>query len=189
MSEKFSLPETSRILRPVTTRLAILLIAGISILALAFLFWLIYFSEGAAAAPHWVKNLNAVNASLNLLSTVFLLMGFREIKRRNFQKHMRFMLSAFVTSALFMVSYVVYHHYVGDTKFLAEGFIRYIYFFILITHIILSVFVVPLVLGSFYFSLSGNFQIHKKVSRITFPVWLYVSVTGVLVFIMLKLFN
>ena len=186
MSEKISLPESSRILEQISAKKAISLIIGLSAVAVLFLFWLIYYKEGAEAPYPWIKNLSAVNAGLNSLSTLFLLLAFREIKRRDFQKHMRFNLAAFVTSSLFLVSYVVYHHYVGDTKFMGEGFIRPIYFFILITHIVLSIFVVPLVLASFYFSLSGKFKTHKKVSRWTFPVWLYVSITGVVVFLMLK---
>jgi putative membrane protein len=159
------------------------------VIALLFLVWLIYIKDPAPAAIPWVKKLSALNAALNFCSTIFLLLGFREIKNRNFGKHMRFMISAFVTSALFLVSYVIYHHFVGDTKFTGEGFIRYIYFFILISHIILSAFVVPLVLSSFYFAFSGKFGTHRKVSKWTFPIWLYVSVTGVLVFLMLKTFG
>lgn len=189
MSESSAFPETSKILEQISPKKALGLIVGLSVVACVFLFWLIYFKEGAEAPVAWIGQLSAVNAGLNFLSTIFLLLGFREIKRRNFQKHMRFNLAAFVTSALFLVSYVVYHHFVGDTKFMGEGFIRPIYFFILITHIVLSVFVVPLVLSSFYFSLSGKFATHKKVSRWTFPIWLYVSVTGVLVFLMLKGFG
>lgn len=189
MSENFTLPESSRILEQISAKKALAIIIGLSTAAVLFLFWLIYFKEGAEAPVPWIKNLSAVNAGLNSLSTIFLLLAFREIKRRDFQKHMRFNLAAFVTSSLFLVSYVVYHHFVGDTKFMGEGFIRPVYFFILITHIVLSIFVVPLVLASFYYSLSGKFKTHKKVSRWTFPIWLYVSVTGVMVFFMLKIWG
>ncbi|MEX0609340.1 MAG: DUF420 domain-containing protein [Balneolaceae bacterium] len=189
MTKEFILPEPPKILEQVSAKKAIAFIIGLSTAAALFLFWLIYFKEGAETSLPWVKNLSALNAGLNSLSTIFLLLGFREIKRRNFRKHMQFMLSAFVTSTLFLVSYVVYHHFAGDTPFLGEGFIRYIYFFILITHIVLSVFVVPLALSSFYFSLSGKFNTHKKVSRYTFPIWLYVSVTGVLIFFLLKIWG
>ncbi|MDR9417884.1 DUF420 domain-containing protein [Gracilimonas sp.] len=189
MAEKAQLPESSRILEQISAKKALGLIIGLSAGAVLFLFWLIYFKEGAEAPVPWIQNLSAVNAGLNSLSTIFLLLAFREIKRRDFQKHMRFNLAAFVTSSLFLVSYVVYHHFVGDTKFMGEGFIRPVYFFILITHIVLSVFVVPLVLSSFYFALSGKFKTHKKVSRWTFPIWLYVSVTGVAVFGILKIWG
>lgn len=189
MNEKFTLPESSKILEQISAKKALTLIIGLSAAAVLFLFWLIYFKEGAEAPVPWIKDLSAVNAGLNSLSTLFLLLAFREIKRRDFQKHMRFNLAAFVTSSLFLVSYVVYHHFVGDTKFMGEGFIRPVYFFILISHIVLSIFVVPLVLASFYYSLSGKFKTHKKVSRWTFPIWLYVSVTGVVVFFMLKIWG
>ncbi|MFP8489130.1 DUF420 domain-containing protein [Gracilimonas sp. Q87] len=189
MNENVKLPESSKILEQVSAKKALFFIIGLSIIAILFLFWLIYFNEGAEAPVTWIGNLSAVNAALNSLSTVFLLLAFWEIKKRDFQKHMRFNLAAFFTSALFLVSYIVYHHYVGDTKFLGEGFVRPVYFFVLISHIILSVFVVPLVLASFYFAFSGKFKIHRKVSRWTFPIWLYVSVTGVVVFFMLKIWG
>ena len=189
MSENVKFPESSKILEQVSAKKALSFIIGLSTFAILFLFWLIYFNEGAEAPVSWIGNLSAVNAALNCLSTVFLLLAFREIKRRDFQKHMKFNLAAFVTSALFLVSYVVYHHFAGDTRFLGEGLIRPIYFFILISHIILSVFVVPLVLASFYFAFSGKFTTHRKVSRWTFPIWLYVSVTGVMVFFMLKIWG
>ena len=184
-----SLPTSVRALEGVNPRNALGVILGVSVVAILFLVWLIYFKAPATAEVAWVANLSAVNAALNSLSTVFLLLGFREIKARNFAKHMRFMISAFVTSALFLVSYIVYHHFVGDTPFTGQGFIRPVYFFILISHIVLSIFVVPLVLSSFLFAFSGKFSTHRKVSKWTFPIWLYVSVTGVMVFFMLKIFG
>ncbi len=184
-----SLPTSVRALEGVDARKALGLILAVSAAALLFLVWLIYFKAPAATEVAWVSNLSAVNAALNSLSTVFLLLGFREIRARNFAKHMRFMISAFMTSALFLVSYIVYHHFVGDTPFTGQGFIRPVYFFILISHIVLSIFVVPLVLSSFLFAFSGKFSTHRKVSKWTFPIWLYVSVTGVMVFFMLKFFG
>lgn len=184
-----SLPTSVRALEGIDARKALGLILAVSAAALLFLVWLIYFKAPAAAQVAWVSNLSAVNAALNSLSTVFLLLGFREIRARNFAKHMRFMIAAFITSALFLVSYIVYHHFVGDTPFTGQGFIRPVYFFILISHIVLSIFVVPLVLSSFLFAFSGKFSTHRKVSKWTFPIWLYVSVTGVIVFFMLKFFG
>lgn len=184
-----SLPTSVRALEGVNPRNALGVILGVSVVAILFLVWLIYFKAPATAEVAWVSNLSALNAALNSLSTVFLLLGFREIKARNFAKHMRFMISAFVTSALFLVSYIVYHHFVGDTPFTGQGVVRPIYFFILVTHIVLSIFVVPLVLSSFLFAFSGKFSIHRKVSKWTFPIWLYVSVTGVMVFFLLKIFG
>ena len=184
-----SLPTSVRALEGIDARKALGLILAVSAAALLFLVWLIYFKAPAATEVAWVTNLSAVNAALNSLSTVFLLLGFREIRARNFAKHMRFMISAFITSALFLVSYIVYHHFVGDTPFTGQGFIRPVYFFILISHIVLSIFVVPLVLSSFLFAFSGKFSTHRKVSKWTFPIWLYVSITGVMVFFMLKFFG
>ncbi len=188
-SLSYSLPTSVRALEGIDARKALGLILAVSAAALLFLVWLIYFKAPAATEVAWVTNLSAVNAALNSLSTVFLLLGFREIRARNFAKHMRFMISAFITSALFLVSYIVYHHFVGDTPFTGQGFIRPVYFFILISHIVLSIFVVPLVLSSFFFAFSGNFATHRKISTWTFPIWLYVSVTGVMVFFMLKIFG
>ena len=99
------------------------------------------------------------------------------------------MLGALVCSTLFLISYVVYHNFHGDTKFTGQGLVRPIYFFILISHIVLSAVVVPMILTSLYLALAGRLATHKRVSRYTFPIWLYVSVTGVLIFAMLKAFS
>ena len=101
-----------------------------------------------------------------------------------FNNSIYFMLAAVASSALFFVSYVVYHNFHGDTKFLATGAIRPIYFLVLISHIVLSVVVVPMILTSLYLSFSGRLGAHKRVSRWTFPIWLYVSVTGVIIYFM-----
>ncbi|MBO6536607.1 MAG: DUF420 domain-containing protein [Balneolaceae bacterium] len=189
MANDIKLPDSARALQGIDSKKAIYTIIGISIVAVLMLFWLIYFKPPAVTELPWIKNLSALNATFNSLSTIFLLLGFNEIRKKQFDKHMNYMISAFITSALFLVSYIVYHTFVGDTKFMSEGIIRYVYFFILISHIVLSVFVVPLVLTTFYFSLSGQFVRHRKIARWTFPIWLYVSVTGVLVFIFLKVFG
>lgn len=97
--------------------------------------------------------------------------------------HMKFNLTAFFTSVLFLISYVVHYSIAGDTHFPGQGVIKYVYFTILTSHIILSVCLVPLVLTSFYLAFSGKFKIHRKVSKFTLPVWLYVSVTGIVIFL------
>lgn len=163
-------------------------IAALSAAAFAFLIWIIYFNEGGRA-PETVAHLPALNASLNGLSTVFLTLGYVMIRRRRIEAHQRFMIAAFASSTLFLISYVIYHSLHGDTPFQGQGVVRPIYFVILISHIVLSAFALPLVLTSFYFSLTSRFERHKRVSRWTFPLWLYVSVTGVVVFAMLKTFN
>ena len=164
----------------------ILLVSGT---VLAFLFWLIYFKPASGYSSAFIGALPAVNATLNGVSSVLLVSGFLAIRRRNVNLHLRLMFAALVSSALFFISYVVYHHFHGDTKFTGVGVIRPIYFVVLISHIVLSVVVVPLILTSFYLALAGRLTVHRRLSRFTFPVWLYVSVTGVLIFAMLKLFS
>jgi len=189
MAHDLKLPESIKGLQNYNSKKAIKIIIAVSVVAVLLLIWLIYFKPHSIVQLPWIKNLVALNATFNGLSTLFLILGYNEIRKREFDKHMNYMLSAFISSVLFLVSYLIYHTFVGDTKFLGEGFIRYIYFFILISHIILSVFVVPLVLTTFFFALSGRFVQHRKIARWTFPIWLYVSVTGVLVFIFLKMFG
>jgi len=153
-----------------------------------FLVWLIYF-KGKIAEPHWVTLLPAANAFFNSLSAICLIFGYRNIRAGNRLIHKRFMLSATVFSALFLVSYITYHSFHGDTKFPGHGLIRPIYFFILITHITLSMVALPLILGTLWWALNSQFGIHKKVARWTFPIWLYVSVTGVIVFFILRAYT
>lgn len=164
----------------------IVLISG---LAFAFLVWLIYYKGGSDYQSNLITSLPALNALLNSSSTVFILLGFRAVRRREFRTHMKFMLTAFVTSSLFLISYVIYHNFHGSTPFEGQGLIRPIYFFILVSHIILSAFVVPMILTSFYLAFSGKLETHRKVSKVTLPIWLYVSVTGVLIFLILRVFS
>ena len=166
------------------------LIGLISAGVIGFLFWLIYFKTGADVnSVSWVSNLPALNALLNALTAMFLITGYVLIKKNRIDLHKAAMLTATVTSALFLVSYITYHHFQGDTKFGGVGIIRPIYFTILISHILLSIVQVPLILTTLYLAAVKNFKRHKIFARITFPVWLYVSVTGVLIFIILKSFN
>ena len=176
-------------LKSASTGRALAFILVFSAGVLAFLFWLIYFKPSSGYSSRFIGALPAVNASLNGLSAALLTAGFVAIRRRNFALHTKLMFAALGSSALFFVSYVVYHHFHGDTKFTGVGPIRPVYFFVLISHIVLSVVVVPLILGSFYLSLAGRLRMHRIVSRITLPIWLYVSVTGVLIFAMLKTFS
>lgn len=177
---------TVQFLKEISVKKAITTILCVSIGAFLFLIYLLYINDSAGSSETWVHKLPALNALLNSISTVLILSGYVAIRKRKYKVHMRFMLTAFVTSSLFLVSYLVYHHYVGDTPFPGQGLIRPVYFTILISHIILSAFVVPLILTSYYFAFSGKFKTHRKVSRWTFPVWLYVSVTGVVIFFLLK---
>ena len=168
---------------------ALTMILGLSLAVLAFLVWLVYFKPAAGYTSALIGRLPMVNAALNMLSTVFLILGYVAIKRRRETMHMKFMFAALTSSALFFVCYVVYHNFHGDTKFAGIGGIRPAYFFILISHILLSAVSVPLILTSFFAALAGRWRLHRKVSVVTFPIWLYVSITGVVVFAMLKIYN
>lgn len=182
-------PFTINLLKNISLAKAIGVILLISSAAFGFLVWLIYFKGGSDYTSNIITSLPALNALLNSTSAVLLLFGYRAIRRRNFARHMKFNLTAFVTSTFFLISYMIYHNFHGSTPFAGEGFIRPVYFFILITHIILSALVMPLILTSFYLAFSGKLNLHRKVSKVTLPVWLYVSVTGVAVFFLLRMYG
>ncbi len=164
----------------------VLTIISIGIFLTAFLIWWIYFKAGGVTTNEWVTHLPYANATFNGLSAICLVFGFLAIKKRNIETHKKWMGSAFVFSTLFLISYLIYHHFHGDTQFLGTGLIRPIYFFILISHILLSVIVLPMILVTFYFALTGKFTLHPKIARVTLPIWLYVSVTGVLIVVILR---
>jgi putative membrane protein len=176
-------------LKATSPQKATLVILAASAAALLFLVLVIYGHGRAAGVPAWVSWLPAVNAFLNGTSAAFLLLAYRAIRRRQVVTHARRMLVSLGASTIFLVSYIAYHSVHGDTKFGGHGVIRPIYFFILITHVALSGVALPLVFLSLFFSLSGRFPKHKAIARYTFPVWLYVSVTGVLVFLLLRAFG
>lgn len=132
-----------------------------------------------------INDLSSLNALLNFSSFVLLLLGFRQIKKGNRVYHKRFMLSAAACSALFLVSYLIYHFNVGSVKFQGEGWSRPVYFSILISHTILAMVLAPMAVLTLYRGLKGRFDLHTKISKKTFYVWCYVSVTGVLVYLML----
>ena len=176
-------------LKGVSTQQAVRVILVASLAALALLVVVIYGHGRAESAPEWVGLLPLLNATLNGTSAVLLLLAYAAIKRRDLPAHARYMLAALGASALFLVSYIVYHSVHGDTKFGGVGAVRPLYFFVLISHVGLSAVALPLIFTSFFFSLAGRFPQHKKISRYTFPVWLYVSVTGVVVFSMLRAYG
>jgi uncharacterized membrane protein YozB (DUF420 family) len=132
-----------------------------------------------------IRDLPTVNAFLNATSAVLLVLGYRAIRRLRIERHRALMLSAAATSTLFLVSYITYHARVGSMRFSGQGAIRTVYFAILISHTILAIIVVPLVLRTLYLGLRRRDDRHRRVARITFPLWLYVSVTGVVVYWML----
>jgi uncharacterized membrane protein YozB (DUF420 family) len=130
-------------------------------------------------------HLPTVNAALNSLSAALLISGFFYIRARNRQAHKACMLAALACSILFLVSYLTYHYQVGSVPFKGQGWIRPVYFTILISHTILAAVVVPLAFITLTRGLRERFDAHRRIARWTFPVWLYVSVTGVVVYWML----
>lgn len=126
-----------------------------------------------------------IYAGINGLTAILLISAVIAIKNGNRKRHELLMTSAIACSVVFLIMYVAYHMSSDTTKFGGEGWIRYVYFFILITHIALSIIIIPLVLFTYVRALSQSFDRHKKLARITFPLWLYVAVTGVIVYLMI----
>ena len=127
-----------------------------------------------------------IYATINGFTAVILMIAFWAIKNKRIVLHENLMTTAIGCSAAFLVMYVAYHMTSDSTKFGGEGFIRYIYYFILITHILLSVVIIPFVLITYVRAITNNFERHKKIAKITFPMWLYVAITGVIVYIMIS---
>ena len=132
-----------------------------------------------------IADLPAVNATLNALATVLLVSGWVLISQGKVEQHRRCMLAAFATSALFLASYLVYHFNVGSVAFTGQGSLRILYFTILISHIILAIVILPMVLITLVRALRTQFDAHRRIARWTLPLWLYVSITGVIVYWML----
>jgi putative membrane protein len=160
--------------------------AVVSALALAFIGWILLVRRAGPAGEIDLRFLPAVNAALNSVATVLLISGWVAIKRRAVRVHKRLMVAAFAASSLFLVGYLTYHYVHGDTKYQGVGAIRLVYFAILISHVLLSMTVVPMALSAFYFAWKRQFARHTRVTRILLPIWLYVSVTGVLIWFMLR---
>ena len=132
-----------------------------------------------------VTDLPALSATLNTISTILLITGWVFIRRGERQKHKACMIAALVTSGLFLTSYVIYHAQVGSVPFRRTGWIRTVYFSVLIPHVILAAAVVPPILITVSRGLSAKYDKHRRIARWTLPIWLYVSVTGVIVYLML----
>jgi len=127
-----------------------------------------------------------IYATINAITTIVLILAFIAIRNKNITRHKKLMTFAIVLSALFLVMYVAYHMTSDSTKFGSEGAIKSIYFFILITHIVLSIVVIPFVLITYVRGLTNNIEKHKKIAKITFPLWLYVAISGVVVYILIS---
>jgi putative membrane protein len=169
----------------------IVTIIGISAAASAFLFWLVYYHQPSDAAQSHLLFLPALNAGLNMLCTIALVIGFRHIWNGRVIKHRNAMFTAFIFSSLFLVSYITNHALHGDAKFPAtHPTARFIYLWILLTpHILASMIALPMILITFFFSLSGRIPWHRRIAKYTFPLWLYVSVSGVIVYGMLAVYR
>jgi putative membrane protein len=134
----------------------------------------------------WTSYLPHVNGIINSITSVLLLMGLYFIRQRNVVAHKRTMLMAFTMGSVFLVCYILYHLTHDSTPFGGQGWIRPVYYFLLVSHIVLSIVVVWFVLRAVYFALSGQIARHKRTVKWTFPIWLYVSVTGVIVYLLIR---
>lgn len=126
------------------------------------------------------------NAIINSVVSILLIWAFVAVKQKNYIMHKKLMMAAIILSVLFLVSYIAHHLLAGETKYGGEGPLRIIYYFILATHIPLAAIILPFILFTAYRALTGDFQKHKKLSRYTWPLWLYVSITGVLVYLLIS---
>jgi putative membrane protein len=169
-----------------STRPAIAAILVLSAAATVFLFWLIYVHPAAAASTQYAF-LPALNALLNGLSATALLIGYTFIRARRIPAHRAAMVTAFGFSTLFLVSYIAHHALHGDVRYPVHAALRSVYLPLLASHILLAIVALPLVLVTFFFSLTGRIPQHRRVARWTLPLWLYVSITGVITYAMLRL--
>lgn len=162
------------------------LIGAVSALALALLAYLLLVRRGGLVSGVDLRFMPAVNAALNASAAALLLAGWVAIRRGARRAHQRLMVAAFGASALFLVGYLAYHAVHGDTRYAGTGAARALYLLVLASHVLLSMAVVPGALLAFYFAWRGAFARHRRVTRWLAPVWLYVSVTGVLIYFMLR---
>lgn len=170
---------------PANDRTFMIANAVVSTLALSLLAWLLLFKQSETGHAD-LSFMPAINACLNASAAVLLVLGYRAIKSGDRQRHKRLMVSAFCASSLFLIGYVTYHYVHGDTKFGGVGAIKLVYFAILISHVLLSMAIVPMALAAFYYAFQARFSTHAKIARVLFPIWLYVSVTGVVIFFFLR---
>jgi putative membrane protein len=138
--------------------------------------------------PSFTYFLPKLNAFINAICSILLLVSLYFIKHKEIAKHKTINIITFLLSSVFLVSYIMYHYLANETKFPLDNPLRPLYFFILITHIVLAAAVLPMILLSFYYGLQMNVSKHKKLTRFTFPIWLYVTVTGVVVYLMISPF-
>ncbi|MEY4003359.1 MAG: hypothetical protein RIT07_1401 [Bacteroidota bacterium] len=163
------------------------LVSGVSVAVLAVVVLLRYLPSEYRPNFHLARHLPFLNAVLNSCVSICLMLGYYMIRvKKNKGTHQFFMLLAFVISSLFLVSYVAYHTSMDHTPYCGDGFMKALYLIILFSHILLAAIILPLVLYTIYFSTTGNLVKHKKLARWTFPLWLYVSITGVVVYVLIS---
>ncbi|GAB7387458.1 DUF420 domain-containing protein [Bacillaceae bacterium] len=172
--------------QPVKPRNYTPLVVGLSVAINAIVAVLFFMPKYEGAAHLDLTFLPMLNAIFNSFTFVFLLAALFAIKQKNIVLHRRFIIAAFTTTALFLVSYLIYHSLAESTPYGGEGPLRYIYYFILITHIVLAAAIVPLALTTVARGLNMQVEKHRKVARWTMPLWLYVSLSGVLVYLMIS---
>ncbi len=162
-------------------------IYALSVVVVSLVAFLIFFPQILSLGGGVnVSYLPKFHAFINGSCAVLLVLGFIAIKNKNIRLHKTMMVSTFVLSSIFLISYVIYHSQAPATKFGGEGAIRLVYYFVLLTHIVLAAIILPLALFTIARSWRGEFEKHKKIARITLPLWLYVAVTGVLVYVMIS---
>lgn len=144
------------------------------------------FFAAPSAIPQFAYSLPKLNATINSLCLILLVLSYIFVKRKSYITHKILNISSFLLSITFLISYTLYHYLVPETSYGGLGVIKTIYYFILFSHILASVFLIPLVLLAFYYALTSNFENHKKIVKWAYPIWVYVSLTGVLVYFMLS---
>jgi putative membrane protein len=166
-------------------------IIAISAVASLFLAWLVYYHPPVDVAGTQLAFLPALNAILNALCAVFLILGYRYIRRREITRHRNSMFAAFIVSSAFLVAYILNHYLHGDLLFpRTHPTVRFVYlWFLLMPHILLAIVCLPMILITFFLSLTGRFPAHRRLARWTFPIWLYVSISGVVVYAMLAAYK
>jgi len=166
-------------------------IIGVSAIASLFLAWLVYYHPPVDVAGTHLAFLPALDAVLNALCAIFLIIGYRYIMRREITKHRNSMFAAFIVSSVFLVAYILNHVLHGDMLFpKAYPTARFIYLWVLLLpHIFLAIVCLPMILFTFFLSLTGRFPEHRILARWTYPIWLYVSVSGVIVYAMLAVYR
>ena len=177
---------SSRAPDPAADRRFFVFNAVVSAASLLLLGWLLVVRRGAGTGGADLRFLPAVNASLNATAALLLFAGWVAIRRGSMRVHRVLMVGAFVASSLFLACYLAYHAVHGDTRYAGTGAVRVAYLAVLATHVVLSSAVVPLALTAFWFALRREFRRHRRVTRVLWPIWMYVSVTGVVIFFMLR---